>query len=217
MGSARSLLLLLIIFLVIGSEQHFIDSLGPTRATHLLSALRTAYTKARSISTANGFVEGRTEPTVAFDLAISALYDFEQLGGVRHAFVNGQHLWVIDESYAIRVKQLGSDYGTTNHSSSQQTKIDHHQALDGMEPLVYLSAGPRVSRQTGLPIDFAVVKHYKPRHSRKKVEWAIDLDDLASAGAVPTTPILPMPNLPTAPAAVVFRRGREDTTGTGPR
>lgn len=202
---------------MIGSEQHFIDSFGTTRASLLLDALQGAHTKARSISTTNGFVEGRTEPTVAFDLSVNALYDFEQLAGVRHAFVNGQHLWVIDETYAIRVKQLGSDYGTTNHSSAQQTKIDRHQALDGMEPLIYLSAGTRVSRQTGLPIDFAVVKHYKPRNSRKKVEWAIDLADLASAGATPATTVLPMPNLPTAPAAVVFRRGREDQTGTGPK
>lgn len=200
---------------MIGSEQHFVDSFGQERATLLLDALQVAYGTARSISTTNGFVEGRTEPTVAHDLAIPALYDFAQLGGVRHAFVNGQHLWVIDESYAIRVKQLGNDYGTKNHSSSQQTRIDHHQALDGMEPLVYLSAGPRISRQTGLPIDFAVVKHYKPRNRGSKVEWAIDLADLASAGAVPTTPILPMPNLPTAPAAVVFRRGGEHQARTG--
>ena len=194
---------------MIGSEQHFRDTLGAERAGHLLAALKTGSSRARALAVDNGFVEMRTEPTVAFDLSIKALIDFEDFLGVRRALSLGQHLWVIDETYALRVKKMTNGYRTANHSSKQQAKISSFQPLDGMEPLVYLTAGTRYSTSTGLAEEWVVVKHLPGPIGNQQVEWVCDLESLASGDTAATTPTLGFPTAPAAPAAVRRRRPAE--------
>ncbi len=107
-----------------GSEQDFRATLGTDRAQVLLEALGLATTRARQVAAKEGFVEARTEPTVAFDLATGALDGrFDTQPGVRKVSSKGQILWVVDDTYALRVKKLASGYTSSNHPSAQQTAI----------------------------------------------------------------------------------------------
>lgn len=183
-----------------GSEQHFRSTLGSPRAGVLLDALRKASAAARKIAVSNTFVEGRTEPTVAFDLAVQELAKFHLEGGVRHEVVKNQHLWVIDDTYGLRVKKLRSGYLSSNHVSKQQDQIAAFDTLDGLEPLIYVTAGIRYSDLTGLPEECVVVKYQLTRRRRQWPEWIVNLEHLAAGGAdsVATIPVLPMPAAPAA-------------------
>jgi hypothetical protein len=189
---------------MLGSEQHFRNTLDSARALELLSALTRAYDQASDAKAKFGFSEARTEPTLGFDLAVNELRSFEAMGGVRHVTVQGQHLWIVDEAYGIRVKRLRSDYQTTNHRSAQQERIAWQLPLEGLPDIVYVSVGPRVSARTGLVLDYSVVKHVAGGASVPAVEWVVDLSELATGGVVATTPTLPL-DAP-APAAIVVRR-----------
>ncbi len=198
---------LLIIFLMIGSEEHFRTTIGQARAACLLDALTLSSDTARSIAAREGFSESRTEPTVAFDLAVTNLSSLEAFAGVRTAIVNGQHFWIIEETYAIRVKKLRSGFLSTNHHSAQQELISRQQPLDGLvQELVYVTAGTVYSDHTGLPEQRAVVKYRVGPMKKQRVEWTVDLDELAAGGMQPSTPILPLPGAPAAPAAVAAKR-----------
>ena len=191
-----------------GSEQHFRTTLGQERATALLEALVTSSERARTIAVREGFGEARTEPAVAFDFAITSLADrLEGLGGVYSTTVNGQHFWIVDDAYAIRVKKLRSGYRSANHRSRQQEMISRQRPLPGLAPLIYVTAGPVYSDRTGLVVEFVVVKYCKGPMHKQRVEWVIDLHDLAAGGMVPVAPILPLPAGPAAaPAAVSAKR-----------
>lgn len=194
---------------MIGSEQHFIDQFGPKAAEALLGPMQAACVTARRLAAEHGFVESRTEPTVAFDLTVKGLADFDQLPGIRRAYSQQQHLWVINECYGLRVKKLGPGYRPSNHPSGQQTLISNFLPLDDWAPLIYVTAGVRYSTTTGLPEEFVVVKHYPGPTGRQCVEWVLDLEDLAGGATDATTPIFDFPSAPAAPAAV--RRRRPDT------
>ena len=199
-----------------GSEQHFRRTLGQERASALLRALTTSSERARAIAVREGFSEARTEPAVAFDLAVASLRDcLLQLTGVQPAIVNGQHLWIVDDSYALRVKKLRSGYRSSNHHSRQQELISHQSPLPGLDPLIYVTAGAVYSDRTGLVEEFVVVKYRKGPMHRQQVEWVVDLRELAAGGMAPTTPILPLPTIPAAPAAVSARRPADHIPGAG--
>ena len=199
-----------------GSEQHFRTTIGPERASVLLQALETSSERARTLAFREGFSESRTEPAVAFDLAVKNLTDgFEQLEGVRPVQVRSQHLWIVDECYALRVKKLKPGYRSSNHSSRQQELISRQSRLPGLDPLIYVTAGAVYSDQTGLPEEFVVVKHHKGPMRQQLVEWVVDLHDLATGGTVPVTPILPLPAAPAAPAALSSNRASDHTRGVG--
>jgi hypothetical protein len=200
---------------VIGSEEHFRLALGPERAQALLNPLQKASEIAREISTAHGFTETRTEPSVAFDVALQLLSDFDQLAGVRKVCIQGQHMWVIDNTYALRVKKFREGYTTSNAQTAQQRKIANFIPLDGMEPVIYVTAGTRYSRTTGLPVEQVIVKHYRDAKGHQRVEWVIDLEQLAAGGTEPTTPILPLAPTPVAPAAVLPLRPNVDRQDSG--
>ncbi len=212
MHPRRQVMDLLIIFRMIGSEEHFRTTMGQVRAACLLDALSLSSDKARSIAAREGFAESRTEPTVAFDLAVTNLAALEAFDGVRTTVVNGQHFWIVEETYALRVKKLRSGFLSTNHHSAQQELISRQQPLDGLDvqELVYLTAGTVYSDRTGLPEQRAVVKYRVGPMRRQRVEWSVDLDELAGGGMEPATPILPMPGTPAAPAAVVAKRAGGD-------
>ena len=200
-------MVLLIIFFMIGSEEHFRSTIGRERATCLLQALTVSSDQARTIAAREGFTEPRTEPTVAFDLAVANLSDFEAFSGVHTAVVHGQHFWIIDETYAIRVKKLRSGFLSTNHYSVQQDLISRQQPIDGLvQELVYVTAGTVYSDHTGLPELRAVVKYRAGSMKKQRIEWVVDLDDLAAGGMEPATPILPLPATPAAPAAITAKR-----------
>ena len=199
-----------------GSEQHFRTTLGQERAAALLEGLVTSSKRARALAVGEGFGEARTEPAVAFDFAVTSLADgLEGLGGVHSARVNGQHFWIVDETYAIRVKKLRSGYRSSNHHSRQQEMISRQQPLLGLDPLIYVTAGPVYSDRTGLVLEFVVVKYCKGPMHKQQTEWIIDLHDLAAGGMVPVTPILPLPTEPAAPAAVSAKRAADHTLGAG--
>ena len=199
-----------------GSEHHFRTTFGQERATSLLEALATSSSRARALAVSESFGEARTEPTVAFDLAVTGLADgLGRLPGVRQATVRGQHLWIVDEVYALRVKKLRSGYRSSNHQSQQQESISHQSPLPGLEPLIYVTAGPAFSDRTGLIQQFVVVKYCKGPMSKQQVEWVVDLNDLAAGGMVPTTPTLPLLEAPAAPAAVSARRTADDMLEAG--
>lgn len=199
-----------------GSEQHFRTTLGQERAAALLEALVTSSERARTLAVREGFGEARTEPAVAFDFAITRLADgFEGLGGVYSETVNGQHFWIVDDVYAIRVKKLRSGYRSANHQSRQQEMISRQRPLPGLDPLVYVTAGPAYSDRTGLVLEFVAVKYRKGSMHKQRVEWVVDLRDLAAGGMVPATPILPLPTKPAAPAAVSARRRADDMLEAG--
>ncbi len=212
------LLGLLIIFLMIGSEQHFRDSFGSDRADVLLRALTSGVARARHVAVQEGFVESRTEPTVAFDLATRNLDGrFDMEPGVHKAIVNAQILWIVDGTYAIRVKKLRTGYKPSNHDSGQQLAMTAQLRLDGMPELVFLTAGTRYSDLTGLADEFVIVKHYPNYKGKHIVEWVIDLHDLAAGGSgSASAPILPLtPAAPSVPAAaVVSKRRPAADTGT---
>ena len=200
-----------------GSEQHFRRTLGQGRAAALLEALQTSSKRARAVAVQEGFGEDRTEPVVAFDLAVKSLTDgFAQMAGVRSATVHGQRLWIIDD-YALRVKKLRSGYRSSNHHSGQQELISQQFPLPGFDPLIYVTAGAVYSDLTGLAQQFVVVKYRKGPMHRQRVEWVVDLDELAAGELVPATPILilPLPTAPAAPAAVSARRASDQTPGVG--
>jgi hypothetical protein len=191
---------------VIGSEQHFRTTMGPERAQQLVDPMRMACGKALDLTAKSAFVEARTHPTVAFDLTVKALLDFEQVDGVRKAKVRGQHLWVVDETYALRVKKFRAAYRTANAVTTQQQRISLFLPLEGMEPLIYVTVGVRYSELTGLPVEFAAVKYYPGPHGEQQVEWVVDLDELAGGQVNPATPILPLDGAPARSAAVRPRR-----------
>ncbi len=199
-----------------GSEQHFRNVLGPERAYVLLQALEASSERARTVAVRERFSESRTEPAVAFDLAVNNLTDgFEHLEGIRPVKISNQHLWIVDECYALRVKKLKPGYRSSNHRSQQQELISQQAPLPGLDPFVYVTAGAVYSDQTGLPEQFVVVKHLKGPMHRQQVEWVVDLHDLAAGGTVPVTPILPLPMTPAAPAAISSRRASDHTRGVG--
>lgn len=203
---------------MIGSEKHFRSVFGPERAALLLEALAAGAERARQLAVAEGFVEARTEPTVAFDLSTRNLDGrFDVAPGIRRAQVNGQILWIVDEMFAIRVKKLRSGYRPSNHDSGQQAAIAAQLPLEDMPRLIYLTAGTRYSDRTGLAEEHVVVKHRATWTSSQVVEWIVDLRDLAAGGLTPTAPVLPLgPSGPAAPAAaVVSRRRRSPDAKTG--
>ena len=199
-----------------GSEQHFRATFGPERAAVLFQALESSSGRARTLSVSEGFAESRTEPVVAFDLAVKSLTeDFEGLEGIRSVQVNGQRLWIVDDCFALRIKKLKDGYRSSNHYSQQQELISQQSPLPGLDPLIYVTAGAVYSDQTGLVQQFVVVKHYKGPMRRQHVEWVVDLQDLAAGGMVPVTPTLPLPAAPAAPAALSAKRAPGRTLGVG--
>lgn len=205
---------MLIIIAVYGSEQHFRITLGKERAAVLLEALGTSSARARGLAVREGFSEFRTEPVVAFDFAVTSLMDgFEQLEGVRPVQVNSQRLWIVDGSYALRVKKLKGGYRSSNHYSRQQELISQQSPLPGLDRLIYVTAGAFYSDRTGLAEELVVVKYRKGPMYRQQVEWVIDLHDLAAGGMVPVTLTLPLPTAPAAPAALSARRATDHTRG----
>jgi hypothetical protein len=187
--------------MVPGTEAHFRSVLDPERAGVLLKVLETSAQQARQLSAAIGFTQARTEPTVAFDLATQMLTaEFEPMSGVRRADSMGQILWVVDQTYALRVKRLDMTYSSTNHASGQQEAIAAQLPLAGMQPMIYLCAGVRYSARTGLPVDCVVVKHYPGTTDAQIPEWVVDLRDLAGGfGSDPIAPPLPFMPMPTRP------------------
>ena len=175
-----------------GSEQDFRAIVGVERARVLLLALERADDRARQINATVGFLEERTEPTLAFDIARSELIGvFDALPGVREETSNGQHLWIVEDRYAIRIKRFDSGYQTANHPSVQQSLISGQQRLPGFEPLIFVSAGARCSKRTGLTLDYIVVKHYPSSSSYQRPEWIVDLRDLAQGDLQPVSPMFP--------------------------
>ena len=198
------------------SEQHFRTTLGEERASVLLEALKASSERARALAVRVGFSESRTEPAVAFDFAVTSLADgFEQLEGVRPVQVRSQHLWIVDECFALRVKKLKGGYRSSNHYSQQQELISRQSRLPGLDPLIYVTAGAVYSDRTGLAEEFVVVKYHRGPMRWQQVEWVVDLRDLAAGGMVPVTAILPLPTAPAAPAAVSARRAADHTWGVG--
>ncbi len=199
-----------------GSEQHFRASLGQERASVLLEALEASIDRARAVAVREGFRESRTEPAVAFDFAVMSLTDgFEQLEGVRPVQVRSQHLWIVDDCYALRVKKLKGGYRSSNHYSQQQELISQQSRLPGLNPLIYVTAGAVYSDRTGLAGEFVVVKYHKGPMRQQQVEWVVDLHDLAAGGVVPVTAILPLPTALAAPAAISAKRAADQTRGVG--
>lgn len=174
----------------------------------LATALQGGYDEARKIAASCGFVEARTEPTLAFDLSIKALDQFEDINGVERLNSRGQHLWSIGGVYGLRVKKLGPGYRPMNHVSAQQRRMARFEPLEGLDPLVYVTAGPHHSPLTGLPMEYVVVKHYPGAHGKQAVEWVVDLEELAAGVGDARTPVLDLPGAPTAPATV--RRRKRD-------
>ena len=199
-----------------GSEHHFRITLGQERASVLLDALATSSDRARALAVREGFSESRTEPAVAFDFAVASLAEgLAQLEGVCSTHVNGQHFWIVDECYALRVKKLRSGFRSSNHYSRQQELISYQSPLPGLGQLVYVTAGANYSDRTGLAEQFVVVKYRGGPMSRQQVEWVVDLHDLAAGGMIPVTPILPLPTVPAAPAAVSAKRASVHIRGVG--
>ena len=214
--STRLLITVLIIIFMHGSEQHFRTTLGQERASVLLEALETSSERARALAAREGFGESRTEPAVAFDFAVASLTEgLAPLEGVRSAQVSGQHFWIVDDCYALRVKKLRSGYRSSNHHSQQQELISRQSSLPGLGQLIYVTAGAFYSDRTGLAEAVVVLKYRKGPMSRQQVEWVVDLHDLAAGGMVPGTPILPLPTVPAAPAAVSAKRASDQILGDG--
>ena len=208
---------LLIIISMLGSEEHFRTTIGPKRAAALFGALTSSSERAREVTAREGFTEGRTEPVVAFDFAVNNMADLESHPGVRMVTVQNQHFWTIDDIYAIRVKKLDANLRSANHRSEQQELISRQAVLPGLEPLIYVTAGTKYSRRTGLAEQFVVVKYCAGPMHKQRVEWLVDLEELASGGMAPVAPVLPLPSAPTAPAAVSARRAVEVKPAAGAR
>lgn len=215
-----------------GTEAHFRQTVGPALAQVLFDVLRESSGRARTLSATEGFVEARTEPTVAFDLSVSgleerldalpdvhrtvlagSLYEWESpgLGRIRRVTVQGQHLWLIGHDYALRVKRLDRGYRPSSYPTVQQTRIRDHQPLPGLEAsMVYVTVGPAYLDDTGLPKQFVAVKHQPGIRRNWPLEWVVDLEELASGGMAPATPVLPLPVPPMRPAEVSARRSAAD-------
>ena len=211
---------------------HFRQVFGPALAQLMLDALRESSGRARTLSAIEGFVELRTEPTIAFDLSVSGLeerldavpnvrrtvlaessheWESKGLGRVRRVTVQGQHLWLINDSYALRVKRLDKGYRPSSYPTAQQDRIRDHQPLPGLETgMLYVTAGPAYLDNTGLPTQFVVVKHQRGAPRNRPAEWVVDLEELASGGLAPATPVLPFPVPPVRPAEVSARRSAAD-------
>lgn len=198
---------------MIGSEHHFRTSFGSARATSLLNTIKSSTDKARATALKLEFVEARTEPTVAYDLTLAGLAEFETYAGISKEKVNGQHLWIIDETYALRIKKLRPGYQSSNHASSQQDLIKQFLPLDGLGPLIYVTAGAVYSDVTGLVGQIVVVKHVASKSRNPPVEWVVDLAHLAVGGTDPTALTLPIfddpPEIQSAPATVIPRKNRK--------
>jgi len=199
---------------MIGSEQHFRTTLGQERASVLLQALEASSSRARALAIQEDFGESLTPPVVAFDLAIKGLSTgFDLLDGIRSLQSKGQHLRIIDECYALRVKKLTSGYRSSNHYSHQQELMSQQSRLPGLDPFIFVTAGPVYSDRTGLVEEFVVVKYHKGTMRHQEPEWVVNLHDLAAGGMVPTTPTLPLPTAPAAPAALSPKRASYGTRG----
>lgn len=189
-----------------GDEAHFRSTLGSRRAGLLLQGLETGADRAVRLSAREGFTQPLTLPAVAFDLASGLLEKgFGKATGIHRAEVSQQLLWVVDDTYALRVKKIDARYRPTNHDSAQQRELLSQQlTFDNLSDLVYVTAGVHYSERTGLPDDFVVVKHY-PSYQHHVTEWVVDLRQLAGGQLAPTTPII-SPAAPTAPPATVASR-----------
>jgi len=202
---------------MIGSEAHFRATLSPERACGVLKSLVAACDTAQVICGREGLRQPLSQAQIAFDLASTCMDDaFDSDDGVRMSKVNGQVLWIVEEAYALRVKKLGPGYTPSNQSSGQQTRISQQLSLDGMPPLVYLTAGTRYSAATGLPVEHVVVKHYPGKTGSLKAEWVVDLAELAAGALIANAPSL-LDHAPAIanPGAVVRSRRRQTTVESG--
>lgn len=213
---------------MIGTEEHFRQTTGPALAQVLLDVLRESSGRARTLSAAEGFIEPRTEPTVAFDFSVGGLeerldalpdvrrttlvessleWESPGLARVGRVTVRGQHLWLIDDTYALRVKRLDKGYRPSNYPTAQQERIRDQEPLPGLGAgVVYVTAGPAYLDDTGLPTQFVAVKHHPGAPRNKSPEWVVDLEELARGDMAPVTPVLPLPVPPVQPAEVSARR-----------
>lgn len=212
---------------MVGAEEHFRQMVGPALAQVLLDVLRESSGRARTLSAAEGFVEPRTEPTVAFDFSVSGLeeqldalpdvrrtvltessleWESPGLARVSRVTVRGQHLWLVGDAYALRVKRLDKGYRPSNYPTAQQERIRDQEPLPGLGAgVVYVTVGPAYLDDSGLPTQFVAVKHQPGASRNSPPEWLVDLEELASGGMAPATPVLPLPVPPVQPAEVSAR------------
>ncbi len=193
--------------LEVGTEGHFREALSQgDRAAVLLVALEVATEQAHDAALDWGFILPRTEPVVAFDFAVTLMEPFEQSDGVERKESKGQYLWIVDTLYGLRVKKLDHNYRSSNHYSQQQELISQQKPLPGFPDLVYVTVGA-VHDSSDLVTGFAAVKYLAGPMGTQRVEWVVDLRDLAAGGTVPTVPVLPIePAAPVAPAVLLPKR-----------
>jgi hypothetical protein len=174
-----------------------------------------ATNRARKVAVAEGFVEARTEPSVAFDLATKNLNGrFDELVGISRVDAKGQILWIVENTYALRVKRLDEQYRPSNHDSAQQKAIRGQYRLGGLPPLIYVTVGGRYSAVTGLPEEYVAVKHIQKGRGAPVLEWVVDLAELASGELGPGTPTLPIrPVGGPSPVPVIRARQRRSRDG----
>src|SRR5665213_2686894 len=201
--------------MLLGSEAHFRSTMPADVADTFLQTLRTVEGDVLATQLKRPFGQGRTAPSLTFDWATSILEgEFDGRTDIVRVKSKGQILWVLEDTYGIRVKKMGEQYRPSNHGSDQQTAISGQDRLDGMPSLVYVTLGTRFNRVTGLPEEHVIVKHYPGRTGGLLPEWVIPLEELASGQTMPVVPAMPFPSAPAA-ATISVRHPKQATDTAG--
>jgi hypothetical protein len=122
--------------------------------------------------------------------------------------INEQHIFVIDQRYALRFKKLDGSLASSNVRTRQNRQFRNQEGLDGLPPFFNLEAGYVLNR---LETDIVSTHLVCPSGLRSHA-WQISLD--ADALAARSADILPFPTDPRGPqpdSIVRFRKKPKPT------
>lgn len=129
----------------------------------------------------------RTQANIVFDyMTANAFNRLAGWGGVRSVPLNGSPVYIIGDRMILRFKKHTRSLLTSNVMTKAQIHLSDQGAFEGLANLPHVTCG-YVLDKAGADIEKIVLV----RQIKRKVEWSIDLRELATGVLAPATPILP--------------------------
>lgn len=144
----------------------------------------------------------RTRANIVWDYMVDfAERDLSGLPGVQKLEAHGSPYFTFDDKLILRFKKHNRELSTTNVRTQHQRAIDRQVPFSGFPEAVHVSCGYTLDRAEAGLDQVVVVKHLNG-----KLEWSIDMRELAAGVLIPTTPILPIDPNPVPLPTITSRR-----------